>query len=451
MLRSRRLFAAALALAAPAFAIAQTATPAPMPSAVPTQLPMTSPAPVPMLMTGPMTGPTAPSAVPAPVVIVADPTAAPAPEAAEEPEAAADKFLVEKLLGRTAGGQQLLDNGWRLYGWTQGSFTTGSVRNSTLPVPFIDRAEQFSLNQNWIHLEKTIDTSKKEWQLGLGADMILPGTDARLVRSTGLFDNQAGKTTPIDLFQAYVDVFAPGVGPQGTIFRVGKFATHCEYEVVQGISNPFISRSYLFQYNPFTHTGVNAITQLNDDVSVSNGVVLGNDNFFGAPATRATYIGQIKWAPKDGKSSILLNVSATNPRFDPTDNFAFYNVYNLQFTHKLTDKLQYVLDTSFSHMDNVTVGDRQTSANWYGFVNYLFYDLTDKVQLKARAELFEDSKGVRTGTAGLYTAFTGGLTWKPAPWLYVMPEVRYDNNSRGVPFEGNKNMFTASIGSIIRW
>ncbi len=443
MLRSRRLFAAALALAVPAFSLAQTVVPAPMPSAIPTQLPMTRP--VPMVMT-----PAAPSAVPAPVVMATDPTVAAPEAAAEEPAAAADKFLVEKLLGGTTAGAQLLENGWRIYGWTQGSFTTGSVRGNAFPVPFTDRVEQFSLNQNWLHVEKAIDTSKKEWQLGGAADMILPGTDARITRSRGLFDNQAGKTTGIDLFQAYVDLFAPGVGPQGTIFRVGKFATHCEYEVVQGISNPFLSRSYLFQFNPFTHTGVNAITALNDDVTVSNGIVLGNDNFFGAP-DRATYIGQVKWAPKEGKSSILLNVSVTNPRFDQVDNFAFYNVYNLQFTHKLTDKLQYVLDTTFSHMDNVTVDDRLTSANWYGFANYLFYDLTDKIQLKARAELFEDSKGVRTGTAGLYTAFTGGVTWKPMPWLYVMPEVRYDNNSRGVPFEGNKNMFTASIGSIVRW
>ena len=73
----------------------------------------------------------------------------------------------------------------------------------------------------------------------------------------------------------------------------------------------------------------------------------------------------------------------------------------------------------------------------------------DKHQV--RLEFFEDSQGYRTGTAGLYTAVTGGLTWKPMPWLYVMPEVRYDNNSRGTPFEGSRNMFTASIGSIVRW
>lgn len=440
MLRSRRL-AAALALAVPTFSLAQTVVPAPMPAAVPSHLPMTTPAPLAAVPAAPA----APSAVPPPVVTF------PAPEAAaEEPAAAEEKFFVEKWLGSTAGGQQLLDSGWRIYGWTQGSFTTGSVRNSTLPVPFVDRTEKLTLNQNWLHVEKTIDTSKSELQFGGAVDLILPGSDARFTTSRGLLDNQIGASHPIDLFQAYVDVFAPGVGPRGTTLRVGKFATFLEYEAVQAISTPFLSRSYLFQYDPFTHTGVLAITQLSDDVTVSNGVVMGNDLFFDR-AAQPTYLGQIRWAPKEGRAFVTLEASITNPRFNDQQNFAAYNDYNLVFGYKLTNQLQYILDASFSHMDNVTVNGAKTSANWYGFVQYLLYDVTDKLQAKARLELFEDSKGVRTGTAGLYTALTGGLTWKPMPWLYVMPEVRYDHNSRGTPFEGNNNMFTASIGSIIRW
>lgn len=429
-----RLFAA-VALALPAVALAQP--PAPV-----------VPARTPVLI--PLQGTQTP--VPPPAASKDTPPVAEQPKADEPPaEKPADeptRYLVEKVLGRTAGGQQLLDNGWRIYGWTQGSYTTGSVRRSTLPVPFIDRAETFSLNQNWLHLEKGIDTSKKEFQLGGAAELILPGTDARFSISRGLLDNQLGRTQyPIDLFQAYVDVFAPNVGPQGTTLRFGKFATHCEYETVQAISTPFVSRSYVFQYNPFTHTGVNAITQLDDNWSVANGLVLGNDNFINQ-ASRLTYIGQLKWAPKDGKSTALLNVTVTNPRFDADENFAFYNAYNLQLTHKLADDLTYVLDTTFSHMDAVpAVG----SANWYGFANYLLYDVADSLQAKLRVELFEDSKGVRTGTAGLYTAVTTGLTWKPTEWLQVLPEVRYDHNSRGTPFEGKRDMFTATIGGIVRW
>lgn len=396
--------------------------------------------------------PVALQVVPAPMPMTLP--AAPAPAAAEEPKAEEpkkeeDKFLAQKLLESSAAGQTLAGNGWKIYGWTQGSYTTGSVRRSSLPVPFIDRVNQFSLNQNWLHVEKSIDTEKKEFQIGGAADLILPGTDYRFTPSRGLLTERQrnGETYGIDLYQAYVDMFLPNLGSQGTTLRVGKFNTHCEYEVVQGISTPFLSRSYLFQYNPFTHTGVNAITPLNDDWTLSNGIVLGSDNFFN-DAARATYIGHLAWAPKQGKNSAALNVVITDPSFDVGHNFAFYNVYNMQFTHKFTDKLSYVADATYSHMDNVPgVGFTE----WYGLSNYLFYDVTDKLQSKLRVELFEDAQGVRTGTSGLYTAVTAGLTWKPAPWLYVMPEVRYDHNSNGRPFEGNNDMFTATIGAIIRW
>jgi hypothetical protein len=410
-----------------------------------------APAPVVPMPTAPPVA-TLPPAVPPPAVALPEPPKADEAKAddakADEPAAPKDKFLLEKLLAGSPAAQTLGKNGWTIYGWTQGSYNASTASNSNLPVPFIDRANQFSLNQNWLHVEKAVDTSKKEYQWGMAADVIMPGTDYRTTVARGMFDGQVrnGVLYGFDLFQAYVDLFSPNVGPQGTIFRVGKFATHCEYEVVQGISNPFVSRSYLFQYNPFTHTGVNAITQLNDDWTVSNGAVLGNDNFID-PAAQLTYIGQVKWAPKNGKTSALFNVSVTNPRYNVAEAFAFYNVYNLQITHKLTDKWTYAADTTFSHMDNIpNVG----SANWYGFVNYLFYDVTDKLQSKARVELFEDSKGVRTGTAGLYTAVTYGLTWKPKPWLYIMPEVRYDY-AQGRPFEGDHDLFTATIGAIVRW
>ena len=391
-----------------------------------------------------------PAPVPAPMPMTTPATPAEQnPLERTEPAAAEkDKFILQKLLESSPAGQTLAGNGWEIYGWTQGTFTTGSVRRTSLPVPFTDRIDQFSLNQNWLHVHKAIDTDKKEFQIGGAADLILPGTDYRFTPSRGLLtERQArGETYGIDLYQAYVDMFLPNLGGNGTTIRVGKFNTHLEYEVVQGISTPFISRSYLFQYNPFTHTGVEAITQINDDWSMINGIVLGNDNFFGSVA-RPTYIGQLRWAPKEGKNTVTFGTSITDPTFDTVKNFNYYNVYNLQLTHKFTDKLTYVADASYSHEDGTSVG----FAEWYGLANYLLYDVNDKLQAKTRVELFNDEQGYRTGTSGLYTAVTAGLTWKPTPWLYVMPEVRYDHNSDGRPFEGNDDLFTATIGAIVRW
>ena len=75
--------------------------------------------------------------------------------------------------------------------------------------------------------------------------------------------------------------------------------------------------------------------------------------------------------------------------------------------------------------------------------------------------MFEDTNGIRTGFDGLYTAVTYGMTYKPMPWFYIMPEVRYDhNNGSGVstvdgttagPWDGKRDLFTAAIGFIARW
>jgi hypothetical protein len=408
-----------------------------------------APAAPPMVMPAP--GGAAPivAAPAAPAPALAAPAVEPA-AAPEEEAAPPERWFLEKTLAGIPAFKTLGENGWRIYGWTQGSYNVSTANRSNLPVPFIDRADTFSLMQNWLHVEKTIDTSKKEYQVGGAVDVIMPGTDTRLTLSRGMFDgqNRRGVLYGFDVFQAYVDLFSPNVGPQGTTFRVGKFATHCEYEVVQGISNPFLSRSYLFQYNPFTHTGVNAITPLNDNWTMANGIVLGSDNFID-PASRVTYIGQLKWAPKDGKTSILFNAVVTNPSFDVAEAFAFYNVYNLQLTHKFTDKLTYVMDGTVSHITNVPgIGN----ADWYGFAHYLLYQATDKLAVNTRVELFNDTQGFRTGFSGLYTEVTTGLTWKPQPWLYVMPEVRYDHHNGGVgPFEGDRDLFTAAIGFIVRW
>ncbi len=50
-----------------------------------------------------------------------------------------------------------------------------------------------------------------------------------------------------------------------------------------------------------------------------------------------------------------------------------------------------------------------------------------------RLEFFDDVQGQRTGFAGLYTAGTAGLTYKPRPWLWLRPEVRVDYNGESRP------------------
>jgi hypothetical protein len=357
-----------------------------------------------------------------------------------------------RVLQGTWYGAALEDSRISVFGWTQMSYTASSTSGTNLPMALNDRANEFLVNQNYLHIERTIDPAKNEFQWGFLTDWILPGTDYRYTLPRGLWNGQFTRNDGraelygIDPFQFYAQAFLPGLGPRGTAVKVGRFATHVGYELVQAPDTPFVSRSYMFQYNPFTHTGVWATSQLTDAWSVGNGFATGSDTFID-PANRLTYLGQLKWAPPTGRTSVIFNTVITDPRFDVNEAFAFYNFYNVVLTHKLTERLTYVLDAGYSHMRVADLG----LADWYGAANYLNYQFTDRLAGVVRAEVFHDSTGFRTAGEGTYYDVTAGVAWKPLKSLLVRPSVRYDYNGYSRPFEGDHHLFTAAIECIVRW
>lgn len=371
----------------------------------------------------------------------------PQEEREEEPDHA---YLVERLMGTGAAGQRLLDNGWKIFGWTNFGYNASTASGSNLPVAFNDRANEFQMYQNWLDISKGIDTEKKEFQWGLRSAWILPGTDARFTLPRGLWNGQTadGDLYPFDPVYHYFDLFFPNLGGEGSTLRVGRFGTICGYEVVDAAFTPFVSRSYNFQYNPFTHTGAMLTTQVNDEFSFYNGAVTGSDVYID-PAARFTYVGGVKYIPKDGKGAFGFNTVITDPSFDQEEGVAHYNVYNFVISRALSDDLEYVLDATFSHMDNVP--DVPGTAYWYGFANYFNYKLTDKITSNWRIELFDDVQGVRTGFEGLYFETTYGLAVAATEALIVRPYIRYDYNGYSRPFEDDHHLFLGGLDVIVRW
>ncbi len=393
------------------------------------------------------------------------PTGTPAPktgseyavESKEQKEAEEDsgpeKYLLERTIEGTRFGEILNNRGIKIYGWTQMSYSPSTASGSNAPIFMNDRANEFVLNQNYLVAEKTLDTSKDCFQWGWRMDWILPGTDYRTTLPRGLWNGQLTRNNGgpelygIDPFQFYTQAYLPGIG-DGTTVKFGRFATHVGYELVQAADTPFVSRSYMFQYNPFTHTGVYASTALGDNWTVGYGASTGTDSFLDERVNRFTFLGALKWAPKDGDTSAALNVVLTDPSFNAAQNFQVYNFYNLVVTQKLGEKLSYVLDAGYAHMDNVPgIG----YADWYGAAQYLNYAHCDNVTSTLRFELFNDSTGIRTGFEGLYTAVTYGLALKPMPGVMIRPFARYDNNNQTEVWEGNQNVFTGGLDVILRW
>ena len=89
-------------------------------------------------------------------------------KAAEEEKKpdAPEPFALMRALKGTPAGDRLDALGINISGWAQGSYTLSSAHRNNLPVTFNDRADFWQLNQNYLKIEKAVDTSKDEFQLG---------------------------------------------------------------------------------------------------------------------------------------------------------------------------------------------------------------------------------------------------------------------------------------------
>ncbi len=401
--------------------------------------------------------PPSPEAPPAPVEVSAPllPLPAPAPGAAAPAAAtpaAAERWPLMRFLQGTYPGYVLDGNRMQVTGWTDMTYTASSDAHEQLPMGFNYKANQFLLQQNWLRLDLPVNQSATTPTFGFRSDTILPGSDYRFTTARGLFDSQLTanhgepSTYGIDPIQFYGEAYFPQV-MKGLDVKVGRFFAQYGVESNPAVDNALSSHCYSFIYDPFTHTGVLTTLKLDDAWSVQNGLVLGSDVFV-APEDRPTYIGSVKWAPPTARDSVLFSVIVGPGRFEQNRNFNNPEVFDLVYTHKFNDRLNYSFEGLFAFQTNVPeIG----TATWFGVLNYLTYTFTPRLSGTTRLEFFDDAQGQRTGFKGLYTALTTGLTFKPRRWISLRPEVRYDYNDESRPFENHHGVFTATMDVLVRW
>lgn len=357
----------------------------------------------------------------------------------------ADDWLLMRGLTDSPLGNLLQRNEIQIYGWTEGTFTASTASGKQLPLGFNYRANDFLLQQNWLRVERKLQTESSTPSFGFLADTILPGSDYRFTRARGLWDSQTG-SYGIDPVQFYAQAYYPNVA-QGLDVKAGRFFGQFGVESIAAVDTPFVSRSYTFIYNPFTHTGVLTTLQLNDAWSVQNGIVTGSDVFFDS-ASEPTYIGSIEYQFPDDRSSLLLSTVFGSGEFNPSEDFSNPRVFDLVYTRAVTEQMTYQFNSLYGYQTNLPGSGH---ADWYSFVNYWTYQWRANLQSNCRVEFFDDVNGNRTGYEGLYTAGTMGLAYTPQRSIILRPEVRFDHNASSRPFAGQPDLFTAAFDVIVRW
>ncbi|MDI1231101.1 MAG: porin [Methylobacter sp.] len=347
-----------------------------------------------------------------------------------------DKGAVESLTGFNINETApLKDLGINVGGWVS-SGVSGNIDSPedrfNGPVTFGDRANEFHMQQLNGYIERAVDTEGKKWDLGFRAD-ILYGTDARFTTQAN-FDNKLildsdSRFYKLAFPQVYATVFAP-IG-NGLTTKIGHFYTIIGNEVVTAPDNFFFSHAYTMQYGePFTHTGIISSYPVNDNISLTGGVVSGWDSFFQEPAN---FLGGATFTTDNKKTSLAFSVITGDVQKLDKHNRTMYSVV---LSHDITDTLHYKLQHDLGIEEKSTSAD---SAKWYGINQYLTYDINDKLGAGVRLEWFRDEDGARVSAIGNgntmpggqnhYLAATAGLNYSPISWLTLRPEVRYDHST----------------------
>ncbi len=414
---------------------------------------------------------------PAPMVPAPDSATPVAEEKQEEDEA--QKFLLMKLLDARSDREFLDKSGVTIKGYADMNYTSSTAKGSNLPMAMNYKANQFLLEQNSIIIEKVVDTNAKQMTWGFTVMGILPGSDYQFTVQNNLMDSQLTdnngqpNTYGVDAPQFFVETYNPNFA-KGLDTKVGRFYTILFNESIDPTQNKLVSRALTFMNNPFTHTGVLTETKLNERWTFYNGLTCGADVFFG-PSGKASYLGGLTWASEDDGTNFSFYTQLTDPSFNSSQGTAnTFDVFEILFNHKINDKWSFTSDTMYSFINNynsavakiplistIVNGNQpptnyQGWANWYGFVNYLTYNITDKLSTTSRVEFFTDTEGVRTGYTGLYTTLTQGATYKMyEEQLWVRPEFRYDNNSTSKAYNNDgtpsNGLFTFAIDVILRY
>jgi hypothetical protein len=404
----------------------------------------------------------------------ADEVAAPASTNAVTPAAveqvAPPPGLLMSALGKVGLAEPLNKVGINIYGYAEGGymhdFTAPSSHDGPTFIGFNSFKDSAVLDKISLNVERTVDPTKKQFDVGFHAEGIY-GADAAFIHSNGMMDRQTGRNQ-WDLLQAYVDVTFPDLPVR---LRVGKWIElagfeHFSANIYGAFGDParaLYSYSYQFLYaEPGTQTGALLTYVLNPQWTFDAGFTRGWNQSLRDGNDSLDFLGRVTFAPSD-KTAIIF-VMTEGPEFPagvgrnlpPGDNSDWWTALDLAITQKITDELSLGLGFDYvdaPHIPGLTGGAKQ----WGGAAGYVSYAFDPHFTLNTRLEWYKDAaNGFSTGapvSADYYEA-TVGVAIKPFPKDYVFshllirPEIRYDHSDRPAFDSGDRDQLTFSVDAL---
>lgn len=365
---------------------------------------------------------------------------------------------IQDVFNRPCGGNWLTDNGLAMGGSIVNSmtFNTDAPKDKfNGPVTWMDRSNEWQLNQAWLYLEKPLDADA-EYDIGGRVD-VMYGSNFRFMTSTGLEDNLNGSHSfyGVAIPQAYITSKYKNV-----TLKSGHWFSPVGYFGVDMTGNFFNTLPYTYQYGePFTHSGTLAQVQVNDTLNVGAGFIRGWDNF----DTTNPNVGGIATVSKtfDNGGSLAF-VGMISQEQNQALVFRGRYLQTLVYTKNVTDKITSVTQSDFGYQnDAIAVSGKD--ARWYGINQYFIYKKNECLSYGVNFEWFRDEEGYRVGGflpntfavpgsqvrglatnrygyAGNFFQVTMGPKWNPTKNVMIRPNLRFDWFDGGIQKDVNPGL-----------
>lgn len=335
-----------------------------------------------------------------------------------------------------AAGVCLCDDDLGVGGWVSSGIYAnawGSADNGTVGSKSI--GDGYCLQQMWLFAEKPVDTGGCGWDVGGRVDCVF-GTDVPFMQAFGDGSWDADWNSSDDYGSAMPQAYGE-VGYGDFSVKAGRFLTPIGWEYVDDPPNFFSSNSYSYFYaEPATHTGALGSWKPSESVTFHAGWTNGWDAGFTDNGGASTFLGGVTWS---GLENLCVTYACSAGTLATGEGELY--MHSLAFEVAVSERLTWILHNDLGIQPNSSSGD---DALWVGIVQYLQYDLTDRLGAGIRFEWFQDRDGTRIDPgqiSGEFCELTAGLNWKPSKRLLVRPELRYDwfggsYVSGSLPFNG---------------
>ncbi|OQW47968.1 MAG: hypothetical protein A4S09_14315 [Proteobacteria bacterium SG_bin7] len=232
--------------------------------------------------------------------------------------------------------------------------------------------------------------------------------------------------------------------PSGLLIEAGKFATHLGYELIEASDNANYSRSLIFTYGPFWHTGLRASYAWSDKLTTNFYIYNGWNNYYETNRNKALGF-QVAYIPRENYQVIVNYIGSREPTTinSVTDDDS-RGLWDVIVSGQITPSLKLAMNYDWaSELFNGTTRGLKALA-LYGT-----WQFQENRSASLRYETFDDSEaiGFGTGTAQKITSVTATLEHKAGDQLKIRAEYRMDSSDKNSFAKINENGSTTQVGT----